>query len=73
LTTPYDRPVAPPVMGTREVADRLGVSRQYVLRLLRDDPAFPRPIAELSAGLIWNTSDIEAYAATRGKDRGDPS
>jgi hypothetical protein len=24
-------------------------------------PAFPRPIAELSAGLIWSTDDVEAY------------
>ncbi len=58
-------------MGTREVADRLGVSRQHVLRLLHDDPTFPRPIAELSAGLIWNTDDIEAYAHRREKRRPD--
>ncbi|MCK9895049.1 DNA-binding protein [Frankia sp. AgB32] len=63
--------MAPPVMGTREVADRLGVSRQYVLRLLRDDPTFPRPIAELSAGLIWNTDDIESYANRRERRRPD--
>ncbi len=56
-------------MGTREVSERLGVSRQYVLRLLREDPAFPRPIAELSAGLIWNTDDIETYAARRDERR----
>jgi len=56
-------------MGTREVAERLGVSRQHVLRLLRDDATFPRPIAELSAGLIWSTDDIETYAAAREKRR----
>jgi predicted DNA-binding transcriptional regulator AlpA len=56
-------------MGTREVATRVGVSRQHVLRLHRDDPAFPRPIAELSAGLIWNTDDAEAYAQRREQER----
>lgn len=59
-------------MGTREVATRLGISRQHVLRLLHDDPAFPRPIAELSAGLIWSTDDVEAYAARREQERPGP-
>jgi predicted DNA-binding transcriptional regulator AlpA len=48
-------------MGTREVAARLGVTRQQVRRLSREDPTFPAPIAELSAGMIWRTEDIEAW------------
>lgn len=60
------------LMGTTEVANRLGWARQhvriYTLRAKsKEFPAggFPQPIAELACGPIWLTSDIEAYAAER--------
>jgi predicted DNA-binding transcriptional regulator AlpA len=43
-----------------EVVERLGVSRQRVGHLI-ERPDFPRPIAVLKAGRIWNADDIEAW------------
>jgi predicted DNA-binding transcriptional regulator AlpA len=51
------------VVGTREVAAALGVSRQRVGQLARDDRTFPRPGTVLS-GPVWHRAGIEAWAAT---------
>lgn len=48
-------------MGTAEIAERLGVSRQWaeILTRRRD---FPEPAAILKAGRIWRAEDIEQWA-----------
>jgi predicted DNA-binding transcriptional regulator AlpA len=48
------------VMGAAEIAQRLGVSRQRVQQLVRR-PDWPEPIAELTMGKVWRTSDVEAW------------
>ncbi|WP_326554581.1 helix-turn-helix transcriptional regulator [Micromonospora sp. NBC_01813] len=55
-------------MGTAEVADYLGISRQWadVITGRRD---FPEPLAVLKAGRIWLADDVEAYAARRREDQ----
>jgi len=54
------------LMGAVEVAQYLGVSRQRVHQLAaRED--FPRPAAELSAGRVWETAEIERWRAARRK------
>lgn len=51
------------LMGAAEIGKRLGVSRQRVSQLAADDPTFPKPVAELAAGRVWETADIERWIA----------
>lgn len=53
------------LMGLTEVAEFLGLSRQRVHQLTKTDPSFPPPAARLSAGLVWETDAIEAWARRR--------
>lgn len=53
----------PELMGTAEVAALLGVSRQRVLQLLAEREDFPRPVAVLSMGKIWNGDEVRRWAA----------
>lgn len=49
-----------PIVGTAEIADRLGVSRQRVQQLIaRAD--WPKPYVALAMGKVWKTEDIEAW------------
>lgn len=48
------------LVGTSEIADLLGVSRQRVQQLA-SRPGFPEPVAVLSAGTIWRKADIERW------------
>jgi hypothetical protein len=56
-------------MGVGEAAWCLGVTTQRLF-ILRKQPDFPRPIAELNCGPIWRAADIEKYAATRDRRPG---
>ncbi len=51
------------LMGAAEIGKRLGVSRQRVSQLAAADPTFPKPVAELAAGRVWETADIERWIA----------
>jgi predicted DNA-binding transcriptional regulator AlpA len=53
-----------------EIAQMLGVSRQRVHQLLTR-PDFPRPIADLGIGKVWERSAIEAWAQRTGRARVD--
>jgi prophage regulatory protein len=59
------------LMGTAEVAELLGISRQWadVVTSRRD---FPEPVAVLKAGRIWLAEDVEQYDRERraGDDQG---
>ncbi|WP_436536294.1 helix-turn-helix transcriptional regulator [Actinoplanes sp. HUAS TT8] len=49
-----------PLLGAREIAIRLGVSRQRVQQLAdRDD--FPKPFQELSMGRVWWESQVDDW------------
>jgi hypothetical protein len=54
--------VIPALLGSGEVAAKLGVSRQR-LHELRSSGRLPAPLAELSNGPIWPSQAIEAFAA----------
>lgn len=54
------------LVGTSEIADLLGVSRQRVFQLSLE-PHFPAPVASLTAGKFWRRSDVERWA--RDHDR----
>lgn len=49
------------LVGSGEVVEMLGVSRQRVAQLAASFPDFPEPEVELSAGRIWKREDIEAW------------
>jgi predicted DNA-binding transcriptional regulator AlpA len=50
-------------MGAAEIGERLKISRQRVSQIAADDPTFPKPVAELKAGRVWETADIERWIA----------
>ena len=49
-----------PLMGVRELADELGVTKQRAHQVVAL-PDFPEPYVELAMGPIWHTSDVEAW------------
>ena len=63
--------VKQPLMGFKEIADLLGVSRQRA-RQLAATPAFPEPVARLAAGPIYESAAVEAWAKTRNTKSGRP-
>ncbi|MFI6230107.1 helix-turn-helix transcriptional regulator [Micromonospora echinospora] len=48
------------VMGTAEIAEYLGVSRQWVYAIT-SHRSFPAPIAELQQGNVWLAEDVERW------------
>lgn len=65
-----NRDVALDLVGVAEIAEMLGVSRQRVHQIARDDGAFPGPVAKLSAGNVWLRSDIERWMGEAGRGGG---
>src|SRR5690606_21891542 len=61
----------PELVGTAEVAEMLGVSRQRV-NALTAHPDFPRPVAELAAGKVWRKGDLSRFAEERARRPGRP-
>lgn len=58
------------LVGAHEIAERLDVSRSQVVHVWRkrhDD--FPEPIATLRSALIWDWSEVEAWARSSGRLR----
>jgi predicted DNA-binding transcriptional regulator AlpA len=58
--------------GLKEVSEYLGISRQRVTELIYNG-VFPKPIALLACGSIWNMADIEEYKKTRKTKSGPVS
>jgi hypothetical protein len=57
--------------GVSEVGALLGVSRQRVAEL-RGKPGFPAPIAEISAGPIWEVSSLNRFLESWERRPGRP-
>lgn len=54
------------LVGVAEIADLLGVSRQRVHQLAaRED--FPRPLAVLVMGSVWDRKTVEEWARETGR------
>lgn len=62
----YLAAVGTDLVGVAEIAELLGVTRQRVHQLMRS-PDFPAPVAELSAGRIWNLDEVESWARQTGR------
>lgn len=54
-------PESQPYMGTAEVAEYLGQSKQTICNWRKRRADFPRPVKELRAGPVWQTSIIVNY------------
>ena len=54
------------LVGVAEIAELLGVTRQRVHQLAKTAD-FPKPLAELSAGAIWDKADVEVWARATGR------
>lgn len=67
-TAVYVEPVARELAGVAEIAELLGVTRQRVHQLAKT-PGFPKPLAELSAGAIWDRAEVENWARATGRLR----
>ena len=55
------------LVGVTEIAEMLGVTRQRVDQLVRKDPTFPEPEAEITAGRIWLREAVESWARKTGR------
>lgn len=56
----------PLLVGTHEIAELLGVSRQRVQQLAAR-PDFPTPVAVLHMGKVWRRSEVEKWATATGR------
>lgn len=67
-----DEPTLPVLVGSSEVAEILGVSRQRVHQL-RTHPGFPSPLVEVAMGPLWDERAVEAFARDWARKPGRPS
>ena len=51
------------LIGLKEIATLLGVSRQRALQIVRDRPEFPEPVARLASGRVWRTEAVQTWVA----------
>jgi predicted DNA-binding transcriptional regulator AlpA len=56
------------LVGTHEIAERLGYSHSESIHNLRKrHEDFPKPFAELGAIMIWSWTDVKEWAIRKGK------
>jgi hypothetical protein len=56
------------LVGTREIADRLGLIHAESVHTWRHRYAdFPEPAAHLRIGYVWLWAEIEAWASHKGR------
>jgi len=67
------------VMGTAEVAERLGWSKQHVVSYLSRAKVkgfppgmFPKPFQRIASGWLWLESDIDAWIESKTKKEDKP-
>ncbi len=56
------------IVGTPDVAARLGISRQRVLQLVDQPGRFPHPIATVRGTHVWRWGDIADWLAAGNRD-----
>jgi hypothetical protein len=65
----YDLPA---LAGVAEVAEELHVSKTRVGELLKTLPPFPRPLAQLAAGPVWDLAAVRSFAERWERKPGRP-
>lgn len=56
------------IVGTPDVAARLGISRQRVAQLVEQQGRFPHPIATVRGTHVWRWGDIADWVAAGARD-----
>ena len=51
------------LVGTSEIAALASASRSAVSNWVSRDPSFPKPLADLACGQIWDKKEIEVWLA----------
>ena len=72
LEAELDRPQIPELLGSAELQDLLGVTRQRLGQLRKEKANFPKPLLELAAGPVWARSAIDAFLETWERKSGRP-
>lgn len=57
------------LVGSAEIAKRLGIARQSVHQLQKRHPDFPAPVAKLEQAQVWAWPDVERWARATGRFR----
>jgi len=55
------------LVGVAEIAAMIGLSRQRIHQLAREDPTFPAPTVVISAGRVWERVAVEDWARRSGR------
>jgi prophage regulatory protein len=58
------------LFGMKELSRRLSVSRQRADKISRRQ-GFPKPLAELERGRIWDADDVDSWIATNRRPAPD--
>ncbi|MNY85700.1 hypothetical protein D3C78_19000 [compost metagenome] len=58
------------IVGTSEVAQLLNCNKPIIRNSHMRNPKFPRPIAKLACGPIWDKTEIEEFIKTRSDKMG---
>lgn len=66
-----ETPTMPELMSAAEIAEELGVARQRVHQL-RQNTAFPAPLAELRGGAVWDAAAVRKFAGGWERKPGRP-
>ncbi len=53
------------LVGTSEIAALASASRSAVSNWVSRDPSFPKPLADLACGQIWDKKEIEVWLAKK--------
>jgi predicted DNA-binding transcriptional regulator AlpA len=57
------------LVGSAEIAKRLGIARQSVHQLQKRHSEFPLPVARLEQAQVWSWSEVEGWARATGRLR----
>lgn len=67
-----DAPTMPELMSAAEIADELGIARQRVHQLRRNNVGFPDPLAELRGGAVWDAIAVRKFKEEWDRRPGRP-
>lgn len=67
-----DAPTIPELMSAAEIADELGIARQRVHQLRRNNVGFPEPLAELRGGAVWDAAAVLKFKDVWERRAGRP-
>lgn len=55
------------LVGAKEIADLLGITRQRVNKIAETHSDFPRAVGRVAAGRVWSRKDVVDWARNTGR------